>query len=295
MHAFDANTLALWRLNDAPWSSILEDIGGNYPLERAAGLTLAPVANLYERCLVGNGALGHAENATAGPVIAAAMLGEWTVECWLQLPAAAGGTTYYVLFGVGAIGETLAANYPLNLMITGGTNRYLRWQWEYGAGSDVLYTGTYALPLNRWFHFALRKQQNGTVYDVTHWVDGVMVQQWLSQRNAEGGTSSTLRLFNSADGTPFSGQASDFRLSGVARSDAEITANAAADLTLVTRPFGSARSFSGCSMSNVMSLRRVPRTGRWKPQHVYLQPAIATGQSGSATVSVDSGFNGGFN
>jgi hypothetical protein len=103
--------------------------------------------------------------------------------------------------------------------------------WEHGAGvnDDVAQSGGSTFPLNQWVHLAVAKRLNGSTYDLEFYHNGVLQHTATGIANATGGTTGQWYLgVNAGSAELWPGRIAEIRISSVARSSAEILANATA-------------------------------------------------------------------
>lgn len=149
--------------------------------------------------------------------------GQWTVEFWL--PAGA-GTDGVILQYSGPATAVLANNALLEIGLVGGK---LYWKWQNGAGVNVTQTATASLAgwgqLGAWI--AVRKKFNGLSYDVSWWLNGQLMDTWLNQANANGGTNAQWSICANQKSAPVQSGGSrsildEIRVSNIALDDATI-------------------------------------------------------------------------
>lgn len=225
-HELDANTLALWRMNETveggDITTILDSASGARDLTAngAPGLSRAPNFAQYARWFTG----GTSVDATrAGDATAVTtLLGSWTIEFWVYHSDA----TTDAIFGYGIAGETEATNYLALIvhMSTGAIQVF----WETGAGANISFsTAASVMSSEEWHHVAVTKTVTTTaVVDV--YVDGVLVGTSGALTNSTGGTSSQWEL-GVATGSfgQFRGGVRSIHVSSVVRTLTEIQADAA--------------------------------------------------------------------
>lgn len=225
-HALDANTVALWRCNDAPAAAsrlhAVDSTAGNLrPLIGAAASsspsTVWDAAKArWVRRWAANQELTCASNA-ADPTV---LTGNYTIEALIYASSLAAIRT---IFSFDATGETLATNYLIKWQIsTAGLQSLL---WESGAGvnqSHAQSTGT-AITAAAWHYVAVTKDAT----NVKFYLDGALVQTVAITTASAGGTGSTLKWYagateNGAD--DWIGDMAGFRCTTSAKSAADITA-----------------------------------------------------------------------
>lgn len=228
-HDSDADTLALWRLDEASGTAV-SDATSTYPLTANGAVPVDAVAisaqgkinNCRDFDVVG----AYLTGAGSGAAVTA-LLDEWTLELWFKRTTVAAGQ----FISYGGATEVAADNLLMNVGIDGSGRVF--WKWETGAGIDVTQTMTTALTglaayREGFFnHLAVRKQYNGSNYDVSVFINGILYQTWTGQANASDGASGVWYVARNPEvvGSYFPGRLDDIRVSKVARTDAEILAN----------------------------------------------------------------------
>lgn len=224
-HALDANTLALWRFNEAS-GAVAADETGNYPLTVVGPVpVVAGLTGNARRFGTGDSYSWHPLNST----FRTAMLGEWTVEAVVKRRI--GNATFnYLCTCSGAFSNTgTAANNVLmgcGLWANGGMGQF----WETGAGLDTLNNSQHPIVgAEVWEHVAYRKRSvGGSNYVVDYWCHGQLMASTTSIAGANNGTAGVLtvgRFHMSTNSGPIFADLDELRISNVARSDAEILAS----------------------------------------------------------------------
>jgi hypothetical protein len=186
-HVVDANTYALWRFDSA--LGTVPDLGPN-------NLTLTDSSTT-----VITGESGSARHfpsgATVGRLTSDSGLasvfnhGEFTIEGWFN-NASNTATGAFVTYGNSGGGS--ANNALISIGIANDGNYF--WGWQHDANVNV-YQETSQLAsvtaVYKWNHYALTKKINSSSgYDVSLYINGLLIQTWLGQTGPNGGSTSKL-------------------------------------------------------------------------------------------------------
>jgi len=220
-HKLDANTIALWRLDDAVgagnFTTILDTSGNGFDfaitgsidiVAGPAGVGLAKEFNSTDYGL-------HANDAT----LTSLFIGECTLEGWFY-PVSA---SLDYLWNYGGTGETEPTNYIMGVRREASGNVSLL--MERDAGTNISVSSTANLPINTWSHLAVVKQDvGGGNFDYHFYVNGSFVDT-VTDLGSTGGTTAVLYLGRSDAGSNFAGTIGAQRWSNVVRSAGEIAAS----------------------------------------------------------------------
>lgn len=218
-YASTANTQHRWDFTETEPTATFTDSIGGIVLNRS-GNDRSP------------GKIGHGVKLTA-PLVATGvdaglnslLLGAWTIEGW-----ATGGRG--CIFSHGGYTALEADNILAQLAITGGDVFY--WKWQNGAGIDcsvgqTTTRWTTVMPVRDtaghepvYYHLALTKTLSGGLYDVSLYVNGVVVQTWTGNALPSGGTTGVWHFGQDPDAihVPYTGRISGWRI-----HDTGMTAN----------------------------------------------------------------------
>jgi hypothetical protein len=217
-HKLDANTLALWRLDEVSGSASAADATGKYaaPAVNNGGFPSSVTG------IIADG--GNAKRFNGGfyniasladAAMGTALLGEWTIESWFNLDSMPGGIDARIVD------------------ISDGTKRYVwlsvntagRLQIFWQAGTNQSYDDTTTLfAAGIRYHAAARKVSlGGGNYRVDFFVNGLKISSSGSLLNSTASGAPTAGNIGSGlGGAPFTGVIDDVRISKVARTDDEI-------------------------------------------------------------------------
>jgi hypothetical protein len=230
-HAVDANTLALWRFDEAS-ATVAVDETGNCSVDTAAG-TQAVVAGAFGngRKFNGDGSLSAPTSAALRTAVGAA--GGWTFETWLYIEAANWRnflSGYETIFGIGDPNTDAWLFAMESLQITGLNSIYVG---HSARGYGLAQSNVVSLPADMWFHLGIVCRATGGanyVYDI--YVGGAYLGTSGSSGVAPPAGTSAMRIYF-GDGDPagagnFKGRVrfDDTRISSVERTPAEISASA---------------------------------------------------------------------
>lgn len=220
--AADADTLALWRFDEA-------NVGDPAVNAVADGGTLTPNGGNEPEIGVINGARRTSfGNRLTGPLassIQSAMLaGQATIEFWAQRDANGGEP-----FGAHLeMGDGTAAHYLFALYwAVADYHWHVFWQYAGGASSYDLDTG-WVIPLGGWHHYAVvLTPTGGGACTADAYVDGVSVLHSTGKTlpNPGGGTQGLYLGVGDNLSSYHNGEFDELRISGSSRSAAEILAD----------------------------------------------------------------------
>lgn len=219
MHQVDANTVALWRLDEA--SGVLADQVGDYPLT-ATGTAVVTGRFGSAREFAGAGSLEAVVDATLRTLFQS---GDWTLEWWMAVTAGIPSTGS--IFSMAEdTGVAQADGALVDVRISSTETLTLR--WNNGPSSSQTATPDISAPApgnGSWNHFAITR-------------DGRTVEFFFNGESIGGSTVSAdpvaaatqkFRIGRSGSTAPIfltNSRLDDIRLSNVVRSAAEIRANA---------------------------------------------------------------------
>lgn len=236
-HIPDANSIALWRwTGTSPWPSEVNAGTWNTVSETSAfPNTTYSAPGAVKR------ARGYANNTSQklqGPTGQAAMStvfqGEWTIEAWTSV-FQQGGDPVGIIFSFTGLGTDTANNSQASIGIVGNADTTnmgkLYAQWRLTSSTLVNVYSQYSVPVGQWAHVAAVKQSvGGGLYSVTLYINGVVAGSATGLTNANGGTSTNMRVAIGGDGNfadvPYAGLIDEIHISNVARSSAYILADA---------------------------------------------------------------------
>jgi len=176
--------LAYWTMDDSSNPTFVNDLVGSWPLAVHGSPTIIDGKVNSARDFTVSGSWADENGYLNDPTAISLLTGEWTIEFWLP----AGSGTDGVLFAYGGPTGVLADNLLFEVGLAGGA---IYWKWQYGAGVNV--TATATTTLAGWQYvgtfIAVRKKFNGTNYDVSWFLNGVVMDTWTNQTNCAGGTN----------------------------------------------------------------------------------------------------------
>jgi hypothetical protein len=251
VHSFDANTVALWRLDEEVVKPVsYADVGSVYTLTPS----ITPLSLIYGRFGAArfnrsNAFASGAADATAR----AAARGDWTVEFFVQpfKSPLDWGCEYIlslghdwdseddnILFAISLLQNeflgTSSSNSDTNYPETEASLiRRIRCEWLYGSSPDSIAVETpvgIGIPVDaNWYHVAIRKSNSGTKLEV--FINGVLKSIFTGLTNTTGGITANWCLFGGAHlpsdvSAQFRGMLDDIRFSNIARTNNEIAADA---------------------------------------------------------------------
>jgi hypothetical protein len=225
-HVQDGSTVALWRFNEAAATDNATDAVGTYPLTKYGNPGV--VVGLLGGARSLNGSTQFFQRAgSAG--LGTVLNGEWTFEGWVNLTSLAGGLLfmYSGLDFSGVEDDTILAEVGI---ATGGKVYWHAWQntstFQEGLSATTLVAGD-------WYHVAVSKvAQGANLYTYNVYVDGVLETTAVdvpgldyvvtgATHNIGVGCYVDYAGLGNAAGV-INAKLDDFRLSNVARSEAEI-------------------------------------------------------------------------
>lgn len=250
MHSFDANTVALWRLDEETLKPVFyADVGGVYTLTPSA----SPLSLVYGRFGAARSNLNTATlTANADATARAAARGDWTIEFFVRpfsRPGSSGSYESIISLShswtsdddntlldisllpnefLSVISQNTDTFYP---NVEASLIRRIRCVWYYTGSSTELETPVgIGVPVDaNWHHVAIRKSDSGTRVDI--FVDGSLKSIFTGLTNTDGGINANWCLFGRGqDPDPpdsiFHGALDDIRFSNIARINSEIRADA---------------------------------------------------------------------
>jgi len=226
-HILDANTLALWRLDEA--GTTWADATGNYPLTQTGSPTsvVGRVNNARRFTASGQYATNPADATARSQIID----GEFTVEFWFYASTAEWATSPVQSLLISLSGDQVGGptqNTLFGVQIHKATRQFQ----TFGQKDSNVYTafgpGTLIVPLDRWNHLAWRSISDGSgTFTWTHFLDGVLAgTETLVQASNNGGSAQWLLGSGLNFGIAPHGVLDDIRISKVPRTNAEILASA---------------------------------------------------------------------
>ena len=226
-HLLDANTFALWRLDETadPWADVVDQTG-RCPLSTGSNVKpdfWGPAPGYGRRFSLTTHGLISVNNSE----VSAALVGEWTWEGWVYLTEDPTTTQVIMTYSGGTIDSSANPNFLCGIHIT-ASNR-LAIFWEFGTGSDVDIVQTLGdtLPVGFWVHIAVIKRLNGGLADVDILFNGVVQQSFTGITNATNGTTSFWTVGHQVgSGNNFKGVLKEVHISKVARSVSYVLADA---------------------------------------------------------------------
>jgi hypothetical protein len=228
-HKLDANTLALWRMDEA--SGNLVDAVGAYPLTLVGAPTVVAGKIGNARQFAAQGDCFQSAVIAAGDSTTFSS-GNYTVEVWFNIDPSITGTTAWPGYGTGgrtggALFSVQSVGLWLLFFILDDTGT-LDVKISTGAGANTFRASGpswTSLATGTWHHAAVRR----TVVDASHglydiFLDGAKKTSTTLAAPTDSGASNrfTVGAIDVAF-DQFKGQMDDVRLSGIARSDAEIS------------------------------------------------------------------------
>ena len=250
MHSLDANTIALWRLDEEVLKPVsYADATGIYTLTPSA----VPLSLIYGRFGAARSNRNTATlSANADATARAAARGDWTLEFFVQPFSRPGNSGSYesiislshswvsdddnTLFDISllpndflsVISQNTDTFYP---NVEASLIRRIRCVWYYTGSSVEIETPVgIGVPVDaNWHHVAIRKSNSGTQVEI--FIDGNLKSIFTGLTNTDGGINANWCLFGRGqDPDPpdnlFHGALDDIRFSNVVRTNNEIRADA---------------------------------------------------------------------
>lgn len=223
-HTLDANTIALWRLNDAQDAgddidTIREISGNGLDMVITGGVQIVPGPALLPVKWFASDYATLPNSALLTDLFRT----EWSYEGWI----APGDTSADYVFSYSASGESLATNFLASISVSSTSVTVF---CERASGTNISATSTLTvIPLNVWSHLAITKTDvGGGNVDYNFYLDGVF-KETITVANCEGvagGGSQTFILgASTGGGTPMRGGMGSMRWSSGVRSLGEIQAS----------------------------------------------------------------------
>jgi alpha-tubulin suppressor-like RCC1 family protein len=234
-HILDADTIALWRLDETADSADAVDATGNYTLKQFGSPDAISGRIDNGRLLNGTTKFFQKQgDANFG----SAMNGDWTYEGWVYIdPANSSGTELFVYNGLAfSLNSPDTVLAEVGIIPDSGGNKKLFWhQWQ-STGSLKVGTSAANLQTGQYYHLAVsRTSQGGNLFTYRMYVNGVLDTTTTDVAGLSypvTGTGHYIGLGNYTDisgfgvgSAKFNGRLDDTRISKIARSDAEILAS----------------------------------------------------------------------
>ena len=227
-HILDANTVALWRMNETSSSANAVDETGNYTLTQFGNPDVVTGRIGNGRLL--DGATKYFQKAGDAD-FGAAMNGDWTYEGWVYLnPAFSVGGTLFVYNGL-----AFSFNQPDTILASIGisADRKIFWQQSQNTSSLTEISSNAVLDTGKYYHIAVsRTAQGGNLFTYRMYVNGVIDTTSTDVAGISysvSGASHYIGLGNYTDISGFgvgssvlNARLDDTRISKVARSATEI-------------------------------------------------------------------------
>lgn len=237
----DSNDISYWALDTAP-ANVTPDLIGSNDITISAGVdAVSDRGRAGLSFLPGSPTDAHTTAGASQTALNTSLLDTWTVECWVMADAT----------GVFLSNGTAGGGSANNCLVSFGITKYTSsnpndgkffWRWENGSHSEVInYSTILADTIFKtyessnqgiWHHVALTKDTAASLavnkYDVSLYVDGELVQTWIDQDNATGGSTGLFYLAidpTKTTMTQLNTRIDEVRVSGIARSAAQIKAN----------------------------------------------------------------------
>lgn len=220
MHELDANTIALWRMDDtvaSDYANILDSSGNGYdlPVTGAIDIIGGPDGVGLAKAFSTDAAL-HANDAT----LTSLFTGEWSLEGWFY----PGDNTRDYAWAYGAAGETQDANFLVSVVREIGGN--ITVFSEKDAGTNININSTANLPQDTWTHLAITKESTGGgTYDYLFYVNGVLADTVSGDGSNTVASTASLSFGSNAAASYWTGGLGPQRWSDVVRSAGEIAAS----------------------------------------------------------------------
>jgi hypothetical protein len=232
-HEYNASTcLVHWKLDETSGGAIAVDSGPTSPLYNLSplgGPGVLPELINYSRDLTPSGSY---LNASGGGVAATTLVGDWSIEFWTNNISSIPGVDHvFISHGFSTVGPTF------NILAEVGHNTsdriYVKWQ--NGTKSDVITSGTISpaafissigTSSRSWHQVGVTKKFNGTDYDVSIYIDGLLYHSATGIANSSGGTAGNWYVGRSADvATDLQAAVDDIYISTVALPSTDILRN----------------------------------------------------------------------
>jgi hypothetical protein len=231
-HSLDANTIGLWRFDDASFP--LSDATGNVPLDMHTPPLTTRVPGKVGSAWFLDGANNYLHGD--GTALVPYATGDLTLEMWLLPDAtafAASGFSYHNMFVLGSGDPTTTGNWSFGFSLKHST-RAFSVAWSTGAGVISIWEPTMApLPVGYWSHCAIARRWTGAAFEVDVWLNGVLVASLATFSAPIAPTAHPSVYVGTHPTTSFNyfpGLLDDTRFSKVARSNAEVVASYTAGL-----------------------------------------------------------------
>src|SRR6185369_1208270 len=227
-HILDANTVALWRLDEATASSNTVDETGSYHLSQFGNPESIPGKVGNARVLGGTTKLFQGMGDSS---LGAALNGDWTYEGWVYLDPSFNAQANLFIYN----GLEFSYNQMDTILAEIGimADRKIYWhQWQSTGAYDEVTSNT-TLQTGRYYHVAVsRTAEGGNLFTYRIYVNGVIDKTTSGVAGLSypvSGASHYIGLGNftsivgmGVGGNVLNGRLDDNRISKVARADAEI-------------------------------------------------------------------------
>lgn len=228
LHTIDANTFALYDFNEASGTT-LGDVSGNGRDMTWVGSPTV-IAGLSGNARTLNGSTQYAELLSDANwrTLFTASTG-WTIEAWVRIPLASGGTSrQYFFSNAGSFsGETLANNSLCSTIMTNGGGYGIFWESGSGTNSIDQQNDDRALGQGRWSHIAWRRNAGTPTATTDVFINGQLVRSYSAATLAAGGTDAAQynhigRFYRSSSTSSWAGDIDEIRISNTPRTNSEI-------------------------------------------------------------------------
>lgn len=189
--------LVFWRMNEAAGAGSFADSSGNGHTGNITGTITSGVA---ARQRLGNAA-SFALNSRLTVTNSAPfrILGNLTVEGWLNIPTAFTAGDQVISAGCGASGETTATNFAYILDVSYANASNYSWTFFHESGSGTNNTATTnfsntLMPALTWHHLVWRRDTTANTYEF--FLNGARVGNAVSYTNDPTGSTSGLLGWN---------------------------------------------------------------------------------------------------
>jgi hypothetical protein len=242
LHTIDANTFALYDFNESSGTT-LGDVSGNARHMTWVGSPTV-IGGLSGNARTLNGSTQYAELLSDANwrTLFTASTG-WTIEAWVRIPLASGGSTrQYFFSNAGSFsGETLANNALCSTIMTNGGGYGIFWEHSTGTNGIDQQSNDRALGQGRWSHIAWRRNAGTPTATTDVFINGQLVRTYSAATLAAGGTAATQynhigRFYRDNSGNSWSGDIDEIRISDIPRTNSEIGTSYQAGLGISATP-----------------------------------------------------------
>lgn len=236
-HAVDANTQAMWRLDETVnllSDTVLDTTSNNYDFTQATWANRPRITGGPKK---GEGSTDYARyneyavsamgmTAATDANMVATLVGEYTFECWVYMFGYTAGTRYIFSANGIAGSELQAENFLLQVGVL-NTTGYIQAFWEHSTGTNVTLTQTagVGIPLHAWTHVGLKMTQSGTTQTMEVHINGVS-QDSPTGHVPDGGANAVMYLGNANGASSAHCAISALRISSVALATSVLLTNA---------------------------------------------------------------------